>query len=96
MAFNALPTILQKEVRESIKKECFWNSDCQFYSRKSGRVKIRDYEAVRIINIFRKYGIDAYTGKVIGVSNLEFCKPTFLNHRDHGLSAIHSAPGTSA
>lgn len=68
-AYNALPVRLRKGVREQIKKECFLMNDNQFYNRKSGRVRISEYQAVRIIDIFQRFGIDAFTGSIMGLAS---------------------------
>jgi len=68
LAYNALPVGLKKEAREKIKTDCFLMNDNQFYNRKSGRVRISEYQAARIINIFLRYGIDAFTGNVLDLA----------------------------
>lgn len=61
-AYDNLPYGLRDEVKAKIKEACFLESDVQFYNRKKGASRIREYEKNRIVEIFAKYGIDAYTG----------------------------------
>lgn len=64
-AWEALSLEIQKEVRALIKTSCHLRTDYQFNDRRTGRVRIRSYEATRIEKAFKVYGIDATTGKEI-------------------------------
>lgn len=63
-AWEALPPELQRAVRDSIKEGCRLRSDHQFNDRRTGRVRIREYEKDVIMRSFAIHGVNATTGEL--------------------------------
>jgi len=67
--YKALPESLRAEVRLNIMFALEWGLNL-FYKKKSGQRRIKNVEGYIIKIIFKKYGIDAETGKVTNKSKL--------------------------
>ncbi len=64
-AWDFFPRAIQAKIREEIKIEAAIDTYAQFHDRKIGRVIPREYEALAIIKVFAKWGVDAVTGEKI-------------------------------
>lgn len=64
-AWESVPPSIQRKIREAVKTKCGLRSDYQFNDRKTGRVRIREYEEKQILEAFALYGVDAHTGKTL-------------------------------
>lgn len=63
--FEMLPAIYQKKVRLEIMACCGWSTEQTFINKKFGRVPIRPPEEIVVINIFKTYNLDPWTGKYL-------------------------------
>ena len=64
-AWSAIPDPLKPKVRNEIMTSGYINSIWKFTDRRIGRVGICELEAIAIIKVFKKYGIDAHTGNAL-------------------------------
>lgn len=63
MAYGNLPGNLQSKAREEIMKACNWSTFAYFYMKKNGTRGLTDIEENNVAIIFKRYGIDAFTGE---------------------------------
>lgn len=63
LAYGNLPGNLQSKVREEIMKACNWVTSAYFYMKKNGTRGLTDIEENNVQIIFKRYGIDAFTGE---------------------------------
>ena len=68
-AYDNLPCKSQREVRKEITTLFRWSLR-RFYSRMTGESAIREDEIKGVEEVFKKYGLDAWTGNRLYMNGL--------------------------
>lgn len=63
--FDMLPRIKQETVQTEIMRRCGWGSLPTFIKRKFGRIPLRPPEVDIIVEIFKVYNLDPWTGEYL-------------------------------